>query len=101
MAQISMYFLNIDNHNEAKYKVLTVVDNFTKFGFAFDVKSENSLNLAKLLYRHVYSKFGIPLVVHTDQGKSFLAKVVQDLNTMLEIQRPQYTNRNPMELVNA
>ena len=95
MAQISMDFLNIDNRNEAKYKVLTVVDNFTKFGFAFDVKSENSLNLAKLLYRHVYSKFGIPLVVHTDQGKSFLAKVVQDLNTMLEIEHTTTTVYQP------
>ena len=95
MAQISMDFLNIDNRNEAKYKVLTVVDNFTKFGFAFDVKSENSLNLVKLLYRHVYSKFGIPLVVHTDQGKSFLAKVEQDLNTMLEIEHTTTTVYQP------
>ena len=95
MAQISMDFLNIDNRNEAKYKVLTVVDNFTKYGFAFDVKSENALNLAKLLYRHVYTKFGIPLVVHTDQGKSFLAKVVQELNKMLDIEHTTTTIYQP------
>ena len=95
VAQISMDLLNIDNRNEAKYKVLTVVDNFTKYGFAFDVKSENALNLAKLLYRHVYTKFGIPLVVHTDQGKSFLAKVVQELNKMLDIEHTTTTIYQP------
>ena len=43
IAQISMDVLNIDNWNEEKYKVLKVVDNWTEFGFAFDIKSENAL----------------------------------------------------------
>ena len=85
MAQLSMDFLNIDCRRDTKFKVLTVVDDFTKFGFAFEVKSENASNMAKLLYRHIYTKFGIPQVIHTDQGKSFLSKVIKDLNNMLGI----------------
>ena len=85
MAQLSMDFLNIDCRRDTKFKVLTVVDDFTKFGFAFEVKSENASNMAKLLYRHIYTKFGIPQVIHTDQGKSFLSKVIKDLNKMLGI----------------
>ena len=50
MAQISMDFLNIDNRNEAKYKVLTVVDNFTKFGFAFDVKSLVTYSIISVIW---------------------------------------------------
>ena len=52
---------------------------------SFEVKSENDSNMAKLLYRHIYTKFGIPQVIHTDQGKSFLSKVIKDLNKMLGI----------------
>ena len=51
--------------------------------------------IREYVLRHVYSKFGIPLVVHTDQGKSFLAKVVQDLNTMLEIEHTTTTVYQP------
>ena len=41
-----------------KFEVLTVVVDFTKFGCTFELKSENASNMAKLMYRYIYTKFG-------------------------------------------
>ena len=95
MQRISMDFLSVDIRRESKFKILTVVDEFTKYGFAFEVKSENAATMAKLLYNRVYSQFGIPHSVHTDQGKSFVSRVMRELSTKLGIQQTTSTTYRP------
>ena len=87
MYQISMDFLSIDTRAESKFKILTAVCEFTKYAFAFVVTSENAVKTANTLYRNLYTKFGIPRVVHTDRGATFLSKVISELNKMLEIKQ--------------
>ena len=85
MHQLSMDFLTIDTRAQSKFKILTVVCEFTKYAFAFVVKSEKASKTADTLYRYIYTKFGLPKVIHTDRGATFLSKVTTELNKMLTI----------------
>ena len=79
MQCICIDYLSIDRRDSTKFKVLTVIEDFTKYGFAFEVRTENATNTAKTLFRHVYSKFGFPRTVHSDNGKPFISKVMKEL----------------------
>ena len=76
---ISMDYLAIDVRRDEKYKLLTIVDNYTRFGFICRVRSEKAALLAKVLYEEVFTRFGFPEEIHTDQGRSFTSSVVKDL----------------------
>ena len=42
MHQLSIDFLGVDTKAQTKFKVLTCVDEFSKYAFAIQVKSENA-----------------------------------------------------------
>jgi len=95
MQQISMDFLSINTRQNSVFKVLTVVDDFSRYGWAIDVKSENAQNAAKMLYKHIYSRFGFPQVIHSDQGKTFLSKVLKQLGETMQTQMTTSTTYRP------
>ena len=80
MYQLSIDFLQIDTRAQTKCKILTCVDEFTKFAFGIIIKSENAEKTAEQLYKQIYTKYGIPEVVHSDRGATFLSKVLKELN---------------------
>ena len=95
MYQLSIDFLAIDTKAQTKCKILTCVDEFTKYAFCILVKSENATKTAEALYHNIYTKFGIPEVVHSDQGATFISKVLAELNTMLGITHTVTTTYRP------
>lgn len=56
-----------------------VVDYFTKWAEAFSIPDQ-FITIAKILSREVFSRFGWPLFLHSDQGANLCAKVIQDLS---------------------
>ena len=95
MHQLSIDFLSINTRAQAKCKILTCVDEFTKYTFGILVKSENAEKTAEALYRNIYTKFGIPEVVHSDQGATFVGKVLKELNNLLGIRNTITTTYRP------
>ena len=95
MYQLSMDFLQIDTRANSKLKILSVIDEFTKFGWAITVKSENAKITAEKLYRELYTKFGIPAVIHTDRGQTFVSKIIKELNNILSIKHTVTTSYRP------
>jgi transposase InsO family protein len=80
---VSMDFLSVDTRKETTHKVLTVVDELTKYGFAIVVTDESAVKTARALYENVITKFGCPSVIHTDNGKTFVSKLLKELwNTL-------------------
>ena len=74
MHQLTIDFLQIDTRAHTICKILTCVDEFTKFAFGIIIKSENAEKIADQLYKQIFTKYGIPEVVHSDRGATFLAK---------------------------
>ena len=95
MYQLSMDFLLIDTRAKSKLKLLTVIDEFTKFSWAIVIHSENAKLTAEKLYRELYTKFGIPSIVHTDRGQTFLSNIIKQLNKILSIKHTTTTSYRP------
>ena len=86
--------------NQFKY-ILTVKDTFTGYLEAFPTRNMLSSTIAKLLSDQLFSRFGFPESIHTDQGSNFTSAALHDLCHTFGIRlthTPPYNQRsNPVE----
>jgi O-acetyl-ADP-ribose deacetylase (regulator of RNase III) len=93
--RVSIDFLTVDFRKNSKHKILTVVDEFTRYGFALDVTSEQASNTARTLFNQVFSRFGFPEQLHSDQGKTFVSKVMKELCDLAKVHQTTTVAYNP------
>lgn len=60
--------------------VLVVLDCFTKWAEAIPLKNKRATTVAKILVEQVFSRHGIPLELHTDQGKNFESRLLLEMS---------------------
>ena len=58
--------------------ILDIMDHWTKFNFAFPLVKMKSNHVVKALhnYMYVFPVFGLPGIIHSDNGKEFVNKDV-------------------------
>ena len=101
MHTLSMDFLAIDTRTQFKFNVLMKVDEFSKYGFVIQVKSENVKNITEILYRSIYTKFGISEVIYSDWGQTFISNVLKQVNELLSIKHTVTTPYTPQSNCNC
>ena len=67
--------------------ILTITDRLTKLRHYVPCTDMDSISTAKLFYRHVYSRFGIPDTVVSDRGPQFTSVFMKRLYERLQIKR--------------
>jgi transposase InsO family protein len=70
-----------------KEYILTVVDHLTKWGEAFAIGNRKAPTVAKVLVEQVFTRFGTPMQILSDQGAEFEGKLMTELCTILEIDK--------------
>lgn len=75
--------------------LLVVVDCFTKWPEAFPLKSKRAIPVAETLVGQVFSRHGIPLELHTDQGRNFESNLFKEMAALLGIQKTRTTALHP------
>lgn len=75
--------------------LLVVVDCFTKWVEAFPLKSIRAKAIAEVFVREVVARHGVPLEVHTDQGRNFESKLFAELMNLLGIKKTRTTALHP------
>ena len=78
----------------SKY-ILVITDLFSKWVDAFPLSSTNSVTLAEILTDTVICRYGVPEVIHSDQGANFVSEVIQTLCLNLGLTRTQTTAYHP------
>ena len=86
--------LNEGAFSKAKY-LLTVRDAFTKWVEAIPSPDSKGRTAAFLLERDVFSRFGPPAFLHTDDAQCFKGKVFQDLADAYQIKLTSTGGYNP------
>lgn len=69
--------------------ILVVIDNFTRFVELFVTPNNSSTETAKAILS-IYGRYGLPQMIHSDQGSHFTANVIEELCNYFKVQQ-QYS----------
>ena len=75
--------------------ILVVMDHFTKWCEAFATKDQKAKTVAKILVSRLFSRFGPPTVIHSDQGKNFSSILMHEVYNMMGIKKTRTTAYHP------
>ena len=83
-----------ESSNKNSY-ILVVGDYFTRWMEAYPINNQEAGTVAQKLVDHVFCRLGIPEQLHSDQGKQFESKLVQELCKILKISKTRTTAYHP------
>ena len=63
--------------------ILLMADYFSKWTEAFPMKNKCADTVANILVEHIKLRFGMPMVIHSDQGREFENGLMKSLCTLL------------------
>lgn len=67
--------------------ILLVVDSFSKFPEAFPLKTQESKEIAEVLFAEIFARYGAPRVIVSDRGQNFLSKLVTAVCEIFQVTR--------------
>ena len=83
-----------ETSNGNKY-VLVLCDYFTKWTQAFALKDQTAYTVADTLMTQCFNLFGLPEVIHSDQGRNFESGLFKELCQLLDIEKTRTTPYHP------
>lgn len=75
--------------------ILVVVDHFTKWCEAFATSDQKASTVAPLLISRIFSRFGPPRVLHSDQGRNFESTLLHEICNVMGITKTRTTSYHP------
>lgn len=75
--------------------VLMVIDQFTRFLELIPLKTQEADVMAKAFFEGYVVRFGVPFIVHTDQGRNFESEMFQVFCSLMEISKTRTTAYRP------
>ena len=96
ISQIDLIDMRHLPHGEMKW-ILHCVDHWSKFNFAYAIESKTAINVANVLNMQIFPYFGVPRILHSDNGREFVNHVIEGLQAMwhTEIQLVSGRPRHP------
>ena len=80
---------------EGNEYIMTVVDSFSKFAEAFPIRVHTAQVVAKRLVDGVFSRYGVPLRLLSDQGPEFESALIRELCKSYGIEKLRTTGYQP------
>ncbi|GFX11712.1 hypothetical protein TNCV_4340581 [Trichonephila clavipes] len=81
--------------SDGNNNILVVMDYFTKWPEDYPISDQEASTVADVLVQHWISRFGVPLQLHSDQGKNFDSAVCKRLCEILTIDKTRTTALHP------
>ena len=75
--------------------ILIIADYFTKWVEAFPLPNQEAKTVADKLVNEVICRFGVPLMIHSDQGGNFESALFAEVCQLLDIQKTRTTPYHP------
>ncbi|KAK3763713.1 hypothetical protein RRG08_022747 [Elysia crispata] len=92
---VAIDFTKLERASDGREDVLVCTDVFTKWTIAASTRDQTARTVARVLLREWIPHYGVPLRLHSDQGRSFDAEIVRCLCEHYGIQRSRTTPYNP------
>ena len=75
--------------------ILTVVDHFTIHKEAYALPDQEAVTIARDFLNEFISHFGVPYIIHTDQGANFESNIFKELFQLLNIKKTRTSPYHP------
>ena len=75
--------------------ILVVGDHFTKWCEAFPTQDQKAQTVANILVSRLFSRFGPPQILHSDQGTNFESNLIKSICDLMGIQKTRTTAYHP------
>ena len=75
--------------------MLVVSDYFTKWVEAYPMKYMEAKTVAETLVERFISRMGVPVIIHSDQGRNFELKLFKQMCNLLGIKKTRMTVFRP------
>ena len=83
-----------ETHDGNKY-VLVIIDFFSKFAEAFPLPNMEAVTVANKLVNEYIARYGVPLEIHSDQGRQFESGLFSEVCQLLDIKKTRTTPYHP------
>lgn len=71
--------------------IMVAIDYFSKWVEAYALPNQEAVTVAETLVKELFSRFGVPLELHSDQGRNFESSVFQEVCRILGIRKTRTT----------
>ena len=92
---VSIDFTVLDQTSCGKENVLVITDCFSKFTRAIVTPDQKAETVAKILVREWFQCYGPPERLHSDQGRNFMSKLINQLCEVYNVSRSRTTPYHP------
>jgi len=75
--------------------MVTILDHFTKYAFAFPVRAHDAITVAKHLVERVFLMYIVPLQLLSDRGAEFEGSLLTEVCRLLEVDKIRTTSYKP------
>ena len=75
--------------------LLVIQDYFTKWVEVYPLPNQEAVTVAEVLVQQFVSRFGVPMVLHSDQGRNFESAVFTEMCALLGIEKTRTTPLHP------
>lgn len=75
--------------------IMVVCDYFSKWTESYAIPNHRARTVAEVLIEQFVSRFGVPLQLHSDQGREFESGLIEELCKLLQINKTRTTPYNP------
>lgn len=85
----------ITKTTEGHKYILLVVDSFSKWPEAFPLRTQDSTEIAKVLFKEIFCRYGAPYTIVTDRGQNFMSKLVTAVCQIFQVTRHFTSSYHP------
>lgn len=75
--------------------ILVMCDYFTRWVEAIPLPDQRAETVARVVLRDIVSRYGVPVVLHSDRGANFESRVIRELTTLVGIKKVRTTAYHP------
>ncbi|GFW36447.1 retrovirus-related Pol polyprotein from transposon 412 [Trichonephila clavipes] len=75
--------------------LLVVMDYFTKWPEVYPIPDQEAPTVAEAVVQHWISRYGVPLQLHSDQGRNFVSAVLKGSQNYIRIDKTKTTPLHP------
>ena len=93
--RLSVDFLKLDRGHGGFEDVLVMTDSFTKFARAVPCKDQTAPVVAKMLRDHWFGSYGVPVQLHSDQGRNFESDLIREIGGLYGVHKTSTSPYHP------